>query len=357
MPVSTLPHKGQSPSVLVDTTGLSREQWLAWRRHGIGGSDVAAIFGISPFRTARDIYYDKLNIAPAEPDEGNWVALEMGHLLEDLVAKIFSRKTGFSIFQIKKMFRHAQHPFMLADVDYFVTLPGGETAILEIKTTNYNARDHWWSEDGREIVPAWYETQGRHYMAVMDLDRVFFCCLYGNNEDEVIIRELKRDAMYEDEMIYLEKDFWENHVQAKCPPPYLEDGGLIAASARRYGGPADPLAPAVPLDEEMAGILMRYLRLADEKKSSETISKKREEELSRLRGILIAGMGPSCTAGCERDGVRYTVTYKPTRRSGIDKDGLARLKLQHPDIYEQYVTVTESRRFQVKAAPAQEQAA
>ena len=167
---------------------------------------------------------------------------------------------------------------------------------------------------------------------------------------------MKRDPMYEEEMIFLEKDFWENHVQAKRPPPYLEDGGLIAASAKRYGGPADPLAPTVPLDEDMTGILMRYLRLAEEKKNSETISKKREE-LLRLRGILIAQMGSSCTAGCERDGIRYTVTYKPARRAGIDRDGLARLKLEHPDIYEQYVTVTESRRFQVKAVPVQERAA
>ena len=57
MAVSALPRKGQSPSVMVNTAELTREQWLAWRRRGIGGSDVAAILGISPFRTARDIYY------------------------------------------------------------------------------------------------------------------------------------------------------------------------------------------------------------------------------------------------------------------------------------------------------------
>ena len=357
MSVSTLPRKGQSPSVMVNTAELTREQWLAWRRRGIGGSDVAAIFGISPFRTARDIYYNKLNIAPAEPDEGNWVALEIGHRLEDLVAKIFSRKTGFQPFQVKKMFRHAQYPFMLADVDFFVNLPNGETAILEIKTTNYNARDHWWSPDGWEIVPAWYETQVRHYMAVMDIDRAFLCCLYGNNESEVIIREVKRDAAYEEELIYLEKNFWENHVQAKCPPPYVEDGDLIVASAKRYGGPADLQAQAIALDAGMTDTLMRYLQLTDEKKKSETISKKREEDIQRLRGILIAQMGPSCMAGCERDGIRYTVTYKPTRKSGINKDGLERLKLQHPDIYNEFVTVTESRRFHVKASPVEEQAA
>ena len=50
------------------------------------------------------------------------------------------------------MFRHPEHPFMLADVDGFVTLPDGTRAILELKTTNYNAKEQWW-EDGREIVP------------------------------------------------------------------------------------------------------------------------------------------------------------------------------------------------------------
>ena len=53
------------------------------------------------------------------------------------VAKIFERKTGYRVYQIKKMFQHPQYPWMLADVDYFVVLPDGTTAILEIKTTNY----------------------------------------------------------------------------------------------------------------------------------------------------------------------------------------------------------------------------
>ena len=112
MPDTNKDKERHSPPVLVDTENLTREEWLEWRRHGIGGSDVAAIIGVSPFRTARDTYYDKLGIAAVEEDEGNWVAMEMGHLLEDLVAKIFERKTGFKIYQIKKMFRHPLYPFM-----------------------------------------------------------------------------------------------------------------------------------------------------------------------------------------------------------------------------------------------------
>lgn len=77
-----------APSVLVSTERLPEKDWLEYRRRGIGGSDAAAILGISPFATARDLYYDKLKIVPFDDSESNWVAKKMGHLLEDLVAEI-----------------------------------------------------------------------------------------------------------------------------------------------------------------------------------------------------------------------------------------------------------------------------
>ena len=54
------------PMVLVDTADLPEDEWLEWRRRGIGGSDAAAILGVSPFATARDLYYDKLKVVWAE---------------------------------------------------------------------------------------------------------------------------------------------------------------------------------------------------------------------------------------------------------------------------------------------------
>ena len=81
------------PEVIVDTDTVSREDWLSYRKLGIGGSDVAAIMGISPFATIRDLYNDKLGIEPlVEEEESNWVAKEVGHRLEDLVAEIFAKR-------------------------------------------------------------------------------------------------------------------------------------------------------------------------------------------------------------------------------------------------------------------------
>ena len=343
------------PLVLVDTENLPRKEWLEWRRKGIGGSDVAAIMGISPFHTARDIYYDKLKIVSVEEEEDefddSWVAKEMGNLLEPLVAKIFQKKTGFEVYQIKKMFYHPNHPFMLADVDYFVKLPDGTVAILEIKTTD-DSRVGEWYKDGEKIVPVYYETQGRHYMAVTDIDRVFYCCMYGRSEDNVIIREIKRDYEYEDEMIFLEQEFWEEQVKKKVPPPYTESGKLVLESAINHAGLADKTAPAKSLNAKMTSTLMRYMQLQEEKKHSDTQSKRIESEMQKLKGILIAEMNTTCTATCEQDGREFTVTYNPVRKTTIDKDGLLQLEILYPDIYKQFVKTSESRRFYVKVGKA-----
>ena len=332
------------PLVLVDTTELSRPDWLEYRRKGLGGSDAAAVLHISPFRTARDLYYDKLGIVTAD-NQANWVALEVGNLLEPLVARIFEKKTGLKIYQRKCMFQHPHYPWMLADLDYLVVLPDGTTAILEIKTTNYNARDKWWY-NGEEIVPVYYETQGRHYMAVMNLNRVYYCCLYGNNEDEAIIRRIDRDISYEMELIMLEQDFWENNVLAKSPPPYWEDSGeLILESLRRTRGPADKDAPSVQLNQVQSARVTRFLELQEEKGRYDADVDAVEAEMKRLKALIVADMGTSCSA-ISKDGC--TVTWNPVRKTGVSKKGLERLKAVHPDIYSEYVSISESRRFSIK---------
>lgn len=336
-----------TPGVLVETKDLPEEQWLEWRRKGIGGSDASIVLGISPFATARDLYFDKLGVVSYKDDNSNWVALQIGHLLEDLVAEIFHKKTGFPIYQIKKMFYHPLYPYMLADIDYFVTLPSGETAILEIKTTNYNGKDAWWM-DGEETVPVNYEAQGRHYMAVTNLNHVFYCCLYGNSEDNVIIRHIERDAAYEEELTALEGIFWNENVLKKIPPPYTEDGDLVLQSVKHQVGMADPEAPAVELSLPLASCVVRFTELQAQKKQADAQSKKIEGEMKRLQGRIVEAMGKSCTAVCTTGGSNYTVTYNPSKKSGISKDNLIRLQAQHPDIYQDYVTVSENRRFYVK---------
>ncbi len=344
--------QGKLPNVLTPTANLPREEWLAYRRQGIGGSDAAAVLGISPFRTGVDLYYDKLG-QPVEDDEQNWVAKEVGTLLEDLVARIFTKKTGLEVCPMPVMFQHPDHPWKLADVDRLVKLPDGNTAVLECKTTNYNARDKW-EYDGKPIVPQYYEAQGRHYMAVMNLSRVYFCCLYGNSEDDVIIRSIDRDLKYEAELIALEEYFWVNHVKAKIPPPYIEnDGALILESLRRCLGPSYKDMPSTAFTEAQSENVRRYVELRDQKGALNADVKKLDKEMERLKAQIVADMAGSWSAAYEDGSGSYTVTMKPSQRLSILKDDLLRLKDAHPDIFEQYVSLSESRTFNVKFTAAE----
>ena len=115
------------------------------------------------------------------------------HLLEPLVAEIFAYQTGFAPFEVRKMFAHSDYAYMLANVDYFITLPDGRTAILECKTSNSHAKEKW----DNDAVPLNYELQVRHYMAVINVNVAFIACLYGNNENDFVWRRIERDMDFE----------------------------------------------------------------------------------------------------------------------------------------------------------------
>ena len=332
------------PTEVISTEKLAHEDWLDFRRQGIGGSDVAAIMGLSPFCTTRDLYYDKCNIKPVILEEQNWVAKEVGHLLEDLVAKIFSEKLGLRVYQVKTMFSHPLYPFMRADVDYFVDMPDGSTAILECKTTNYNCKDHW--KDN--AVPVNYELQGRHYMAVMNINTVFYACLYGNNENEFIVRRVDRDLDYEQDIIEQEEYFWNEFVKAGVEPSYTEKPDLVMESIRRHYGYADTTAPDMTIDQSFATNLKEYFETKEKKSEVDKESKRLEAILKTSYGPIIDEMGVRCKSTVKKGNILYEIQYKPVYKTTMPKENLAKLETHHPDIYEKYVTTTESRRFSVK---------
>lgn len=121
------------PLVMVDTSDLPREEWLQYRRRGIGGSDVASIFGVSPFRTCRDIYYDKLGIAVVMDDESNWVQLEMVPIL------MCSAKIGEELSQaaLSRGLKAGRHRTNICEIGFrlidFIFIGISIAAILLIK--------------------------------------------------------------------------------------------------------------------------------------------------------------------------------------------------------------------------------
>lgn len=329
---------------VVDTSGLSEEDWLGYRRQGIGGSDVAAIMGVSPFATLRDLYNDKCGNPDVIQTEDNWVAKEVGHRLEDLVAKIFAYKTGYKVFAVRKLFRHPFHSFMQANVDFFVELPDGSIAILECKTTNYNSKEKW--NDG--AVPVNYEWQCRHYMAVMNLSCAYIACLYGNNENEFVYRRIDRDEVIEADMIEMEAHFWNEYVLGRIEPPYTESGDLVLESIRRHYGELDPTVDAVILPTSMAVKLEQYLDLAAQKSLLSQQIKELDKQMKIAYAPIVDVMKTSCSAVCVFGSNTYEVRNKPVFRTSISKDKLQKLEETHPDLYSEYTETTEGRRFSVK---------
>lgn len=338
-----------SPAALVDTSTLSNEEWLQWRRKGIGGSDAAAALGLSPYRTARDLFYDKIGAEPSIEEEDKSILFEIGHLLEDVVARIFAKKTGFTVFRDQMMYQHPLYPFMVADVDRFIRLPDGKRGLLECKTAHYDTQFKWVNG----AVPRHYEVQVKHYMSVMNIDTAYIACLFSNSENDFVWRKIDRDLEEEENTILQLQNFWQNYVLAGVEPPLTERPDLALEMLSRFYGPADPSEGEVVLDAGFAPQLEQIVALKKEKQAADAEVRRIDSRIKGLYAPIADRLGTACRGIC-RDGgsTEYTVTYSPTYRTGIPRDGLSRLKAQLPDVYDDYVQTTESRTFRVTRTSA-----
>ena len=201
-----------APIALCDTAGMSRKRWLECRMHGpkgdipytVGGSDVAAIFGVSPWVTPRELWLIKKGrMNPAE--KINKLQLEMGHFLEPIAAHFYAQMTGNTVIDDTILYQHADHPYALANFDRrFTRKSDGQNGILECKSCTYYHAEQW--ADG--AYPLYYELQLRFYLAVADVNHGAFSALWGNNpETDMAMPEIERDRVKED-MIFERLDEW-----------------------------------------------------------------------------------------------------------------------------------------------------
>ena len=137
-------------------------------------------------------------------------------------------------------------------------------------------------------------------------------------------------------------------VAANVEPPYTESGDLVLESIRRYQGKADPSLPQITLSSADALRLEQCLKLREEKQALDKRGRELEKEIKGVYAPIVDRMGQACAAICTDGKTEYQVTYKPTSKTSIKKDELERLRLDHPDIHDQYATTSESRSFAVK---------
>lgn len=94
---------------------------------------------------------------------------------------------------------------------------------------------------------------------MMNMQKAFIACLYGNNENEFVYRTIERDLIEEEDIIDQETYFWQEHVLKNVVPPHNGNSDLVLANIRNYGGFADKSIPEIVLSGLESKILRSIL--------------------------------------------------------------------------------------------------
>ena len=187
---------------------LTQEQVVA-RRNFIGGSDAAAVLGLSRWSTPLKVWASKTGQLPDE-DISDRLAIEVGNELEDVVCRLFTKKTGKQLRRVNEAVFHPEYPFIGAHLDRRVV---GEDAIFEAKTASGWKAKEWEGED----IPREYIIQVMHYLAVTGQKKAYIACLIGGNQ-KFVWKTVERDEDMIKDMINREVAFWREFVETKVMP-------------------------------------------------------------------------------------------------------------------------------------------
>ena len=313
------------PIIVAKTTAISYDKWLAMRRKGVGGSDAAAVCGISRYSSPLDVWLLKTGRKPATPDNE---AMQWGRLLEPVVREEFARRTGLTVKECPFLLASNKNPFMIANVDGIVTEKNGTKCVLEIKTTNSftTAKD---IEDGLPVE--WY-CQVQHYLAVTELSKAYVVVLIGGNKLQSQVVE--RDEETIQTLIALESHFWNEYVLRNVPPPVDSNSGEALAMLYPISNESSVVLPA-----EADELVAQYLEI---KKAEDDIKTAKAETENKLKALL-----KDAEKGITPNG--YTVSWKMYNQSRLDS---TKLKEAHPDIATQFTSTITGRKFSISIPKA-----
>ncbi len=203
------------------------DEWLHGRTLGIGGSEVAALLGASPYATAFDVFKSKVDRAGAPhylgaaPVAGPRVRaelltdnpiLEWGHRLEEAVALKTADELGLVARSGGGLWQHLDHPVAVVTPDRVATRRRSwePQALIECKTSG----DPW--ED--EQAPIQYAIQAQWQMGITGITPCYLGCLVLNHERDYHLVRIEFDEPWFDEMVGIAERFWAEHVLTGEPP-------------------------------------------------------------------------------------------------------------------------------------------
>ena len=299
---------------------VTREEFLARRRQGLGGSDMAAIMGLSPWRSPMDVFRDKIGDAPE--NEAN-DAMYWGNQLEELVAQEFAKRTGYKIQRRTAQYQHPTIPYLIGNLDRLILNRPDGPEILEVKTTSAYGKRDW--EGGQ--APLHYRIQLMHYLDITGYGRGYLAVLIGGNDFRMV--PVERDESLIAQMHAAAEAFW-LCVETGTPP--VVDGSQATADALKA---LYPIANGTSVELPEDALVWIHQRNAA--KAAQAVAKAQLTEAENHLKALI-GEADQGTLGS------YTVTWHTAQRTDLDTK---RLKAEQPDLVQQYTRTSPYRSLRV----------
>ncbi|WP_394621255.1 YqaJ viral recombinase family protein [Lentzea sp. JNUCC 0626] len=182
------------------------EQWHALRATGIGGSDIAAILGISPWESAFSLWHRKAGTVEGKPvsPEMSW-----GHRHEDTIARWY-RDTHPGVRVARTgTWRNRQRPWQLANPDRLMA----RRRVLEIKT---DRSAEAWGKPGTDEVPVHYRAQCMWYLDTLGFTTAHLAVLIGlSDAREYVVHWNEPEAVL---MRDAAESFWDSLQKGDRPP-------------------------------------------------------------------------------------------------------------------------------------------
>jgi putative phage-type endonuclease len=306
------------------------------RTQGIGGSDVAALLGMSPYKTPVELWAEKVGHPSSIQREG--LHLRFGQHLEPFIAKEFENQTDLVTQEHSNALLHPEHTFMYAHIDRFVVHEAWQPAVvdgivvadelLECKTASVYNKDEW-GPSGTDQVPRAYLLQCIWYMAITGCTKAHIAALIGNSDFRVY--QIPRDKKLEQLVLDHAKRFWFDHVlEGVAPKPR-------STSDVKLLHPCEVADQSVEATPELFETVKQLKQLQDD-------SKALEEKTDALKTQIMHAMGNAQELSLAGKLLATWKSSKPVMR--LDTNSL---KKHFPEAATQcMVTGQAQRRFVIK---------
>lgn len=282
------------------------------RSRFLGGSDVAAVLGVSHYRTPLELWQEKTGrkVFEAGPEETR--RKSRGQKLEPFIVEMAVEKLREQGHTVEIITRNARYfdpslPFLSCEIDAELEVDGQEVN-FDAKSASGAARQRW-GEEGTDQVPLEYAAQFMHGLGITARPKTLVAAL--RSFDDVELYEVPRDELTIQAMREKCVLFWRDCVEADRPPD-----PITFADCRELWPEGN--GKRVEATEEVLALIDELRQVADRKKALAN----REEW---LRFELARFMGP---AEVISKGVRDLVSWAAETRSDFDEKAFRR---EHPD--------------------------